>query len=190
MDIMREEIKTLQQCKDLVARRHGNNDWDAFIDEMAEEQRTLIISDYGDEAAELYAAQFKPSAPDTEVEKPDWKSDRHLNVLTTSVSFYSAIHDLADIRHAIVIAFGVTDQAEIERILKEAEYPIGSEESFIRKLNHIRTKALHSLLKSKEEEITQHYSRIKELEEALRAVYSTGSISDLLAQDIKRLVNP
>jgi hypothetical protein len=57
---MSEEIKTLQECKDEVATRYGHTNWDQLS--------SLSPTWEYDEAAELYASQFKSSPNQLEKE--------------------------------------------------------------------------------------------------------------------------
>lgn len=55
-----EKIKTLQECKDLVAQREGYTSWDWIIAEYpANTKSNKSTEDMLEEAANMFASQFK-----------------------------------------------------------------------------------------------------------------------------------
>lgn len=81
--------KSLQECKDEVARKYGFENWRYFYSDCLKSNYVLIDT-YTDEAAELYASQFKqPSQPEgktlEEVKDAYAKSKGYKNW----ISFYS-----------------------------------------------------------------------------------------------------
>jgi hypothetical protein len=78
------EVKSLQECKDEIARKYGYENWQSVdfyqIDAMNETKAGEIDAEHFllDEAAELYASQFRSSLPkeEPEVEKPELNDDQ------------------------------------------------------------------------------------------------------------------
>lgn len=134
---MTEEIKTLQQCQKEVAAKHG----------LGEQLVTGHKVSYFDEATQMYASQFKPSAPEpapVDVEKPDFDD--------MAAEYFSKTTFVDDdaMNHAL---YRYSQGAE--RIWKDHVLP------------------LHSIIKSKEEEIARLKQDVSDKESA--AIVATNS---------------
>jgi len=60
-----KEVKTLQECKDDIAKAYMYNSWDDCISGMTSKEGIIIVGKRQDQAAELYASQFKSSPAST-----------------------------------------------------------------------------------------------------------------------------
>src|ERR1044071_8267861 len=150
---MREEIKTLQQCKDEVAIKYNYTGWCLKIHENGDHFTEKMWT----EAAELYASQFTPSSTHRSVEKPDL-----LQIIKKHTH-----RPEADYSNSWIL-----------RAMEEAGLPLHSKlqekEEEIEELKEIHEQVLntnieaHEYAKSKMEENGKLTARIKELEEALR----------------------
>jgi hypothetical protein len=60
-------MKTLQECKDEVAKKYGYMTWKAFVSYEISKHATTSFWGFLDEAAELYASQFKSEQYDSEL---------------------------------------------------------------------------------------------------------------------------
>jgi hypothetical protein len=167
-----EEIKTLQQCKDEVAKEKGYPCWINVLHDLSDGNiLPHDVDSFENQAYEL-ASQFKPSAPETgPVDKPDeivqdiagiaWKGAANAFRMYpenkhTFAAYWDASKSQFNKFHSLLKS--KTDKIELLSIRDEKR------EVRFSNLNK-ENGALHGRLESAQ-------ARIKELEEALKGVYN------------------